>query len=235
MTAVTLAQVQIRDRANAEPSCVAQNGFCPDWIRDHIGDYMSPLLRHLELTVVSVLAGFAIAFALALLAHRHRWLNGPITGITGVMYTIPSLALFAILLPITGFGFVTGVIALTSYNLLVIFRNIMVGLDNVPEAAKDAATGMGMTDRQRLWRVELPLALPELVAGVRVATTTTVGLAALAFIAGAGGLGQQIITDIVFKSNIVTASVLCILLAAALDLAILGAQRAALPWRRATG
>jgi osmoprotectant transport system permease protein len=232
---LTLAQVHIRDRTTQEPSCVAQNGFCPHWIRDHIGDYMSPLLRHVELTVASVLAGFAIAFALALLAHRHRWLIGPVTGLTGVMYTIPSLALFAILLPITGFGFVTGVIALTSYNLLVIFRNIMAGLDNVPEAAKDAATGMGMTDRQRLWQVELPLAIPEIVAGVRVATTTTVGLAALAFIAGAGGLGQQIVTDIVFKSNIVTASVLCILLAAALDLLILGAQRAALPWRRAAG
>ncbi|MCW3016633.1 MAG: transporter permease [Solirubrobacterales bacterium] len=230
-----LAQVHIRDRTAQDPSCVAQNGFCPDWIRDHIGDYMSPLLRHVELTVVSVLAGFVIAFALALLARRRRWLIGPVTGVTGVMYTIPSLALFAILLPITGFGFVTGVIALTSYNLLVIFRNIMAGLDNVPEAAKDAATGMGMTDHQRLWQVELPLAIPEIVAGVRVATTTTVGLAALAFIAGAGGLGQQIITDIVFKSNIVTASVLCILLAAALDLLILGAQRAALPWRRAAG
>lgn len=232
MSPPTLAQVTIRDRTSDEPSCVAQNGFCPDWIRDHIGDYMAPLLRHLELTVVSVLAGFVIAFALALLAHRRRWLTGPITGITGVMYTIPSLALFAILLPITGFGFVTGVIALTSYNLLVIFRNIVAGLDNVPDAAKDAATGMGMTDRQRLWQVELPLAIPEIVAGVRVATTTTVGLAALAFIAGAGGLGQQIITDIVFKSNIVIASVLCILLAAALDLAILAVQRAALPWRR---
>lgn len=230
-----LAQVTIRDREGEAPSCVAQNGFCPDWIRDHIGDYMSPLLRHLELTLVSVVAGFAVAFALALLAHRHRWLTGPITGVTGIMYTIPSLALFAILLPITGFGFVTGAIALTSYNLLVIFRNIMAGLDNVPDAAKDAATGMGMTDRQRLWKVELPLAVPEIVAGVRVATTTTVGLAALAFIAGAGGLGQQIITDIVFKSNIVTASVLCILLAGALDLLILAAQRAALPWRRAAG
>ncbi len=236
MTALApLAQVTIRDRESGQPSCVAQNGFCPDWIRDHIGDYMSPLLRHLELTLVSVVAGFAIAFALALLAHRHRWLTGPITGVTGVMYTIPSLALFAILLPITGFGFVTGVIALTSYNLLVIFRNIMAGLDNVPDAAKDAAIGMGMTDRQCLWQVELPLAVPEIIAGVRVATTTTVGLAALAFIAGAGGLGQQIITDIVFKSNIVTASVLCILLAGMLDLIILGVQRAALPWRRAAG
>ncbi len=235
MSLVPLAQVTIRDRTKEEPSCVAGNGFCPDWIRDNIGDYMGPLLRHLELTVVSVAAGFVIAFGLALMAHRRRWLTGPITGVTGVMYTIPSLALFAILLPITGFGFVTGVIALTSYNLLVIFRNIVAGLDNVPEAAKDAASGMGMTDRQRLWQVELPLAIPEIVAGVRVATTTTVGLAALAFVAGAGGLGQKIITDIVFKSNIVTASVLCILLAAALDLLILAAQRAALPWRKVAG
>ncbi len=227
----TLAQVSIRDRSE-DPGCVARDGFCPDWIRDHIGDYMSPLVRHLELTVVSVLAGFVIAFALALLAHRRRWLTGPITGITGVMYTIPSLALFAILLPITGFGFVTGVIALTSYNLLVIFRNVIAGLDNVPDAAKDAATGMGMTPRQCLWRVELPLAIPEIVAGVRVATTTTVGLAALAFVAGAGGLGQQIILDQNFKSNIVVASVFCILLAAALDLLLLLGERLALPWRR---
>lgn len=232
MSLLVLGQVVIRDRTK-DTGCVARNGFCPGWIKDHIGDYMHPLLRHLELTVVSVVAGFLVAFALALLAHRRRWLVGPITGVTGVMYTIPSLALFAILLPITGFGFVTGVVALTSYNLLVIFRNVMAGLDNVPVAAKDAATGMGMTDRQRLWRVELPLAVPEIVAGVRVATTTTVGLAALAFIAGAGGLGQQIILDQNFKSNIVTASVLCILLAAALDLLILGGERLALPWRRA--
>jgi osmoprotectant transport system permease protein len=232
MGLLVLGQVVIRDRTK-DTGCVAQNGFCPAWIRDHIGDYVQPLLRHLELTVVSVVAGVLVAFALALLAHRRRWLVGPITGVTGVMYTIPSLALFAILLPITGFGFLTGVIALTSYNLLVIFRNIIAGLDNVPEAAKDAATGMGMTARQRLWRVELPLAVPEIVAGVRVATTTTVGLAALAFIAGAGGLGQQIILDQNFKSNIVTASVLCILLAAALDLLILLGERLALPWRRA--
>ena len=229
---VTLAQVKITNRTGAGHNCVQQDGFCPGWIKDHIGDYMSPLLRHLELTVVSVVAGFVIAFALALVAHRRRWLVAPVTGVTGVMYTIPSLALFAILLPITGFGFVTAVVALTSYNLLVIFRNVMAGLDNVPDAAKDAATGMGMTDRQRLWQVELPLAIPEIVAGVRVATTTTVGLAALAFVAGAGGLGQQIILDQNFKSNIVTASVLCILLAAALDLLILFGERLALPWRR---
>lgn len=229
---VTLAQVKITNRTGAGKNCVQGDGFCPGWIKDHIGDYMSPLLRHFELTLVSVVAGFLIAFGLALLAHRRRLLVAPITAITGVMYTIPSLALFGILLPITGFGFITGVIALTSYNLLVIFRNIMAGLDNVPEAAKDAATGMGMTDRQVLWQVELPLAIPEIVAGVRVATTTTVGLAALAFLAGAGGLGDPLIVDQNFKSNVVTVGVLCVLLAAVLDLVLLAAERVALPWRR---
>ncbi|MCW3039431.1 MAG: transporter permease [Solirubrobacterales bacterium] len=227
-----LAQVKITDRNGAGQNCVQQDGFCPGWIKDHIGDYVDPLVRHLELTVVSVVAGFLIAFALAMLAHRRRWLVAPITGATGVMYTIPSLALFGILLPITGFGFVTGCIALTAYNLLVIFRNIMAGLDNVPEAAKDAATGMGMTPNQVLRQVELPLAIPEIVAGVRVATTTTVGLAALAFIAGAGGLGEPLIVNQNFKSNVVTVGVLCVLLAAVLDLLLLLAERLALPWRR---
>lgn len=224
-----LAQVQIRRRT---ATCESRNDFCPGWIRDHIGDYMSPLLRHAELTVASVLVGFAIAFALALAAHKRRVLVGPITGASGVLYTIPSLALFALLLPITGFGFVTALIALSGYNLLVIFRNVIAGLDNVPEDAKDAARGMGLTDRQLLWKVEVPLALPEIVAGLRIAATTTVGLAALAFIAGAGGLGQQLVDDQDFKSNIVVVGVLCIALAVTLDLLLVLGQRIALPWKR---
>jgi osmoprotectant transport system permease protein len=225
-----LAQVQIRDRT--ELTCVQKNDFCPDWIKDHIGDYLEPLWKHVELTLVPVACGFVIAFTLALLAHRRHWLTGPIIGITGVMYTIPSLALFAILIPLTGFGFVTALIPLTAYTLLILFRNIIAGLENVPEETRDAARGMGLTERQVLWRVELPLALPEIFAGLRVATTSTVGLAALAFYAGAGGLGQQILTDIRFKSNVVTAAVLCIVLAFVLDLLLLGAERLALPWRR---
>jgi osmoprotectant transport system permease protein len=225
-----VAQVTIRRRD--EPGCVQDNGFCPRWIADHFSDYLSPLWRHVELTVASVSLGFAIAFALALLAHRRRWLTGPIVGITGILYTIPSLAMFALLIPLTGFGFVTALIPLTSYTLLILFRNVVTGLDNVPAEAKDAARGMGFTERQLLWRVELPLALPEIFAGLRVATTTTVGLAALAFYAGAGGLGQQILRDIAFKSNVVTAGVLCVLLAVVLDLGLLGAQRLLLPWQR---
>jgi osmoprotectant transport system permease protein len=225
-----LAQVQIHQRTE---TCVSSNGICPGWIKDHIGDYVDPLVRHTELVLAAVACGFAIAFTLALVAHRSRWLVPPITAVTGVIYTIPSLALYTLLLPITGFGFGTALIALTSWTLLIIFRNIITGLDNVPEDARDAARGMGLTDQQLLWRVELPLALPEIVAGLRIATTTTVGLAALAFIAGGGGLGQQILTDINFKSNILVAGGLCVALAIVLDVLLLTAERVASPWKRA--
>lgn len=228
-----LGQVKITERDSDNLSCVQQNGVCPDWIVHHLDDYLAPLWRHLQLTLASVAIGFVIAFALALVAHRRRWLTGPIVGVTGILYTIPSLALFAILIPLTGFGFKTALIPLTAYTLLILFRNIVAGLDNVPDEAKDAALGMGFTDRQLLWKVELPLALPEIFAGLRVATTTNVGLAALAFYAGAGGLGQQILTDIAFKSNVLTAGLLCVLLAFVLDLALLGTQRLLLPWQRA--
>lgn len=228
-----LAQVTIHQRDSGSLSCVQRNGVCPDWIVHHFDAYLSPLWRHLELTLSSVALGFVIAFALALLAHRRRWLTGPIVGVTGVLYTIPSLALFAILIPLTGFGFTTALIPLTAYTLLILFRNIVAGLANVPDEALDAARGMGLTDRQLLWRVELPLAAPEIFAGLRIATTTNVGLAALAFYAGAGGLGQQILTDIAFKSNVLTAGLLCVLLAFVLDLALLGTQRLLLPWQRA--
>jgi osmoprotectant transport system permease protein len=228
-----LGQVKIHERESGQLSCVQRNGVCPDWIVHHIGDYLSPLWRHLELTLASVVLGFAIAFVLALVAHQRRWLTGPIIGVTGILYTIPSLALFAILIPLTGFGFKTALIPLTAYTLLILFRNIVAGLDNVPAEAKDAALGMGLTERQLLWKVELPLALPEIFAGLRVATTTNVGLAALAFYAGAGGLGQQILTDITFKSNILVAGVLCVLLAFVLDLMLLLTQRLLVPWQRA--
>ena len=150
-----------------------------------------------------------------------------------MLYTLPSLAVFFLLLPLTGRGNNTAIIALVSYSLLIIFRNIMTGLDNVPAETKDAARGMGLTDRQLLWRVELPLALPEIMAGLRIAATTVVGLATLAFFAGAGGLGEQIFADINFKSNVVTAGGLAILLAAALDVIILLIQRVLTPWTRA--
>jgi osmoprotectant transport system permease protein len=228
-----LAQVQLQDRSKGGGSCVADNGFCPKWIVDNFDRYTDPLVQHVFLTLVSLGIGFGISFGLALLAHRRRWLVGPITQITAVLYTLPSLAVFFLLLPLTGRGNTTAIIALVSYSLLIIFRNIMTGLDNVPAETRDAGRGMGLTDQQLLWRVELPLALPEILAGLRIAATTTVGLATLAFFAGAGGLGDAIYADITFKSNVVTAGGLAVLLAAVLDALILLLQRALTPWTRA--
>lgn len=224
----------VRDRSG-ESTCVADNGFCPGWILDNLDRYLSPLLEHLLLVVVSVAIGFAIALALGLLAHRRRWLIGPLTGVTGALYTIPSIAMFFLLQPLLGRGDTPAIVALAIYTQIIIFRNVITGLAGVPRDAIDAAAGMGMTPNQRLFKVEVPLALPEIFAGLRIASATTVGLAAYAALAGAGGLGQELIVSslIVFKSNVVVAGGLVTLLAAALDLVVLGVQRLLTPWRRA--
>jgi osmoprotectant transport system permease protein len=227
-----LAQLHIRDRGAGEASCVERNGFCPHWIADNWERYKTPFVEHLELTLISVGIGFAIAFTLALIAYRRRWLIAPITQVTGVLYTLPSVALFFLLLPFTGRGKVTAVIALVAYSLLIIFRNVITGLEGVPAEARDAGRGMGLTPRQLLWKVELPLALPAIMAGLRIAVTTTVGLTALVFLAGAGGLGGAIFADTQFQSNVVVAGGLCVLLAVALDLLVLGLQKALTPWTR---
>jgi osmoprotectant transport system permease protein len=230
---MSLELAQLRIREETADSCVADNGFCPGWIADNFDRYVDPFWEHVYLTVVAVGIGFAISFALAIVAYRRRWLINPITQVTGVLYTIPSIAAFFLLLPLTGRGKTTALIALVSYVLLIIFRNVLTGLDNVPDETKDAGRGMGLTSRQLLWRVEVPLALPEIMAGLRIAVTTTVGLATLAFFAGAGGLGAQIFDQITFKSNVVVAGGLAVLLAAVLDGLILLAQRAVTPWTRA--
>lgn len=227
-----IAQLQTRERTGA--GCVAENGFCPSWIADNWDRYVDPFFQHVILTLAPLAAGFAISFAVALIAHRRRWLITPYTSLTGALYTIPSIAFLYLLQPLTGRGFLTAFVALTCYTLLIIFRNVITGLESVPAEAKDAARGMGLTERQILWRVELPLALPEILAGVRIAATTTVGLAAFAFIAGAGGLGSELNEQRFFKSNIVVAGGLCVLLAALCDVLVLMAQRFATPWRRAT-
>jgi osmoprotectant transport system permease protein len=224
------AQLQRRDRSGED--CVADNGICPDWIADNLDRYVDPFWQHVYLTLASLAIGFAIAFGLALLAHRRRWLAPPITQVTGILYTLPSVAVFFLLLPLTGRGNTTAIIALVAYSLLILFRNFMAGFDNVPAESKDAGRGMGLSRRQLLWRVELPLALPEIMAGLRIAATTTVGLAALAFLAGAGGLGEALFADINFRSNVLVAGGLAVLLAVVLDLAILGLQWAITPWMR---
>jgi osmoprotectant transport system permease protein len=206
--------------------------FCWDWAKEHIDRYGTPTVQHFELVVISVLLGFLIAFSLALLAHRRRWLQPPLLAGTGVLYTIPSIAFFFLLLPVTGRGRDTAIIALSAYTLQIIYRNTMVGLANVPAAAKDAARGMGLTNRQVLWRVEIPLATPEIVAGLRIATVSTVAIATLAVFAGGGGLGTLIKSDLTFKTNLILAGGIAFLMAIAFDLALLGVQHLITPWRQ---
>ncbi len=215
--------------------CVAGNGFfCGAWAVDNLDRYVGPFFRHLEIVAISVVAGFVIALALALLSHRHRALVPPLLGATGVLYTIPSIAFFFLLLPITGFGLWTAVIPLTAYTLQIIYRNALAGLANVPADATDAGRGMGMSDRQLLWRVELPLATPEVIAGLRIAIVSTVAIATLAFLAGAGGLGQPLIEQASFTTNIIMVGGLTILMALFLDLLVVLGQRLVMPWRRVT-
>jgi osmoprotectant transport system permease protein len=230
-----LAQLEIHNRGSGSGGCVADNGICPSWIADNFDRYLTPLWQHVFLTLVSVAIGFAIAFGLALLAHRRRWLAPPITQVTGVLYTLPSVAVFFLLLPLTGRGNTTAIIALVAYTLLILFRNIMEGFENVPAETRDAGRGMGLTQNQLLWRVELPLALPEIMAGLRIAVTTTVGLGSLAFLAGAGGLGEALFADINFRSNVLVAGGLAVALAVVLDLLVLVVQKLMTPWTRAVG
>ena len=215
--------------------CVGGNGFfCFGWAADNFDRYVNPFFRHLEIVAISVVAGFVIAMALAIASHRYRALAPPILGITGVLYTVPSIAFFFLLLPMTGLRrSTTAIIPLSAYTLQIIYRNTLAGLANVPPGAKDAGRGMGMTAQQLLWRVELPLAAPEIVAGLRIATVSTVAIATLASLAGAGGLGDPLFEQIQFKTNIIIVGALAVGMALALDLILLLVQRFATPWRKA--
>lgn len=235
IAALTLLEAVIKPRDRSVSGCPQNNGLCPGWVIAHADRYVTPFWQHVELVLLALGFGFPIAFVLAVVAYRRRWLVSPITATTGILYTLPSLAVFFLLQPITGRGVVTATITLTAYTLLILFRNVLLGLDNVPAEIKDAARGQGMSANQQLVRVELPLALPEIIAGLRIAATTTVGLATLAFLAGAGGLGEPLFDGgdgIVFRGNVVFAGLLCVALAATFDLLLLGALRLASPWRR---
>lgn len=226
------AAVELRDRS--ESNCVQANElFCAQWAIDNIDRYVTPALEQVWLVAASVVAGFLIAFTLALLAHRHGWLQAPLLGASGVLYTIPSLALFMLLLPITGRGSLTAIIALTLYTLQIIFRNTLAGLANVPAGVTESGRGMGLSGRQLLWQVELPLAVPEIIGGLRVATVSTVALATLAVFAGAGGLGVEIYQNITFTTNIIIAGGIAIAMALIFDLILLTIQRVTTPWTRA--
>jgi osmoprotectant transport system permease protein len=226
-----------KERSSDTLPCQAQAGhpFCWDWATENIDRFETPTVEHFELVVISMLLGFVIAFAFALLAHRRRWLQPPLLGATGVLYTIPSIAFFFLLLPITGIGKDTAIIALAAYTLQIIYRNTMLGLANVPGSVIDAARGMGLTERQILLRVELPLATPEIIAGLRIAVVSTIAIATLAVFIGGGGLGTQIYGggNLTFPTSIFIALAIVLLMALLLDAILLLIQRLTTPWRRA--
>ena len=220
----------VGDLCQAQPDQV----FCFDWAKENIDRYGTPTVQHLEIVLLSVVIGFIVAFALALFAHRRRRLQPPLLAATGVLYTIPSIAFFFLLLPITGLGRDTAIIVLAAYTLQIIFRNTMLGLNNVPASVKDAARGMGLTQRQILWKVELPLAIPEIIAGLRVAVVSTIAIATLAVLISAGGLGTQMYgSNLTFPTSIIIAAAIVMLMALAFDVVLLLVQRFTTPWRRA--
>jgi osmoprotectant transport system permease protein len=233
-----IAQTNIPDFGTA-PKCVTNNDFfCPSWFSDNWSTIFWPALRdHIILTVLAVVIGAVISFALAIIAHRYGWVTGPVTFATGLLYTIPSLALFQILVPISGLTVTTAEIALVSYTLLILFRNFLTGLSEVPDEVRESARGMGLTSRQILTRVELPLALPAMIAGLRIATVTVISLATIAALVGINqGLGVPIFESLQrgpFNTELVGGAVLAILLAISADLLLVVVQRVLTPWTRA--
>ncbi len=211
-----------------------------EWLGDNFTEDVVPaFLQHIFLCFVSLAIAIVIAVPLGILAARYRWLYPPLTVITGFFYTIPSFSMFTILLFIVGFsvGVTPAIIALVLYSLLVLIRNVVTGLDSVPPETKDAARGMGLTDRQILWRVELPLALPVIVAGMRIAIVTVIGIAVIGSYIGAGGLGDLIFDGITrdFPTLYVTGAVLATILAVGADLLFVGMERLLSPWSRRAG
>ena len=218
-------------------TCVAENGlFCPEWVRDNWGSVLLPaVVQHVKLTLIAVAVGFVIAFLAALLAHRYGAFERPFSIVSALVYTIPGIALFQLLVPFTGLSVLTVEVALVGYTLLIIFRNVLEGLRAAPPEVLEAARGMGLTQRQTLLRVELPLALPAIVAGLRVATVSTIALATIAAFVVPEGLGRPIFVALrdYFKTEIIAAGVLAILLAIAADVLLVAAQRALTPWASA--
>jgi osmoprotectant transport system permease protein len=213
--------------------------FCTDWVSRNWSTVLWPALReHVVLTLIAVSIGFAISTALALVAYRQRWFERPVLIVTSILYTIPSLALFELLQPLPGLGLsrATAEVALVSYTLLIMFRNTLTGLREVPAEVRDAARGMGMGPMRSLLRVELPLALPAITAGVRIATVTVISLATVAALVDNEGLGVPILTAIsneVFKTELIVAGGMAVLLALFADGLLVLVQRFLTPWARA--
>jgi osmoprotectant transport system permease protein len=221
-------------------SCERANHlFCPGWVSRNWDSVLWPALRqHIVLTLIAVAIGFLISTALAVIAYRRRWLERPVLIVTSILYTIPSLALFELLVPIPGFGLsrTTAEVALISYTLLIMFRNTLTGLREVPPDVRDAAAGMGMGPMRSLLRVEIPLAMPAIIAGLRIATVTVISLATVAALIDNEGLGAPILAAIsneVFKTELIVAGAMAVALALAADGLLVLLQRRLTPWVRA--
>lgn len=219
----------------AQSNCLVRNDWiCPEYIRTRSAILAQAVSEHVWITVVSVLLGLVIAFPISLLARRYRRLEWFIVGTTTAIYTIPSLALFSLLLPWTGLTSTTVVIGLVLYSLTILVRNMLEGFRGVPAEVRESALGMGYGRTRLLFRVEVPLALPSIMAGLRVATVSTVALTTVGAIVGYGGLGNLLFeaVDTQFRPQVLTASVLCVLLAVTFDLLLVGAQWVLTPWAR---
>lgn len=210
------------------------NLFNWDWVARNWSSILERAWEHLFLTGVAVGVGTVIAMGLSLAAVRRRRWYGPITSATNVLYTIPSLALFAFLVPFTGLSTLTSEIGLVSYTLLIIVRNTVAGIDGVSAGVREAADGMGFTARSRFWKAEFPLALPVIMAGIRIASVTTVGLVTITAILGQGGLGYFILAGLrsFFWTQIIVGTLGSVLLAVVIDVGLLRVERLLTPWSR---
>lgn len=204
------------------------------WIADHLDDIWARTVEHLVLTGLAVGIGLGVAMVLAAVALRFRRSYAPITWFTGTLYTIPSLALFALLVPVTGLSIITAEVGLVSYTLLILVRNIVAGIDGVRPEVREAAVAMGYRRLRLFFEIELPNALPVIVAGLRIATVTTVGLVTITALIGQGGYGYFINDGLrrFFNTPLVVGAVLSVALAVSLDLILVGAERALSPWAR---
>jgi osmoprotectant transport system permease protein len=206
-----------------------------DWVGRHTHEIWLATFEHLRLTLLAVVIGLGVSLVLAAISLRWRPLYAPLAGFAGLLYTIPSLALFAFLLPITGFNTLTAEIGLVSYTLAIFLRNIVAGVDGVSPAVTDAADGMGYTSVRRLLTVDLPLALPAIIAALRIATVTTVGLVTVTGLIGQGGYGSFISAGLgrSFSTEIVVGGGLSVVMAVVLDVLLVGLERVTTPWTRA--